>query len=296
MQTHHFQLLWVKFSGVMHHVFLFVFQSGGLSWWRHPTGLIWIPMKISVICIWQSGLSTRLYILLLLMMKAEGRPILERLESCQQITHRKTKIPGVMLKRRKEYPLPTPYYHFFLQMKTFWVKPSQTALKNSLRLGKLAFVLCFVRFLPQAHTLHFNSIKPNAKHKHTYTLKRKRPKTKTNLQRQIQIPTFPTISRRCPYILCNFPSWQGAEIQYLETNINRYISNALHQQEAMIFSLGFSFNRWYGDAGDKFLDFFALSWNSTANNIASWWCWLVGGEIGGADTHFLVSEPQERPT
>ena len=57
-------------------------------------------------------------------------------------------------------------------------KPSQTALKNSLRLGKLAFVLCFVRFLSQARTLHFNSIKPNAKHKHTYTWKRKRPKTR----------------------------------------------------------------------------------------------------------------------
>ena len=64
-------------------------------------------------------------------------------------------------------------------------------------------------------------------------MKKEKAKDQTNLQRQIQIPTFPTISRRCPYILCNFPSWQGAEIQYIHT----YISNALQQQEAMIFFL-----------------------------------------------------------
>ena len=68
-------------------------------------------------------------------------------------------------------------------------------------------------------------------------IKKEKAKDQTHFQRQIQIPTFPTISRRCPYILCNFPSWQGAEIQYLETNINTYISNALQQQEAMIFFL-----------------------------------------------------------
>ena len=70
-------------------------------------------------------------------------------------------------------------------------------------------------------------------------MKKEKAKDQTNLQRQIQIPTFPTISRRCPYILCNFPSWHGEEIQYLETNINTYISNALQQQEAMIFSAWF---------------------------------------------------------
>ena len=69
-----------------------------------------------------------------------------------------------MLKSWKEYPLPTPYYHFFLQMKKILSKnkkPSHTALKNSLRLGKLAFVLCFVRFLSQGKhvTLQFNQTK-----------------------------------------------------------------------------------------------------------------------------------------
>ena len=119
-----------------------------------------------------------------------------QMTSTQKVqTQRKIQIHGVVLKIWEEH---TTYYHFIPippneNILNTNKKTSTAALNNSLRPGQITSVLCFVRILSHAHTLHFKSIKPNAKHKHTYTLKRKRPKTKTNTNPNIPY-YFPTLS------------------------------------------------------------------------------------------------------